>query len=36
MADGTRLNQMAENIATIKKQMERDDKELEMIENQGK
>ncbi|XP_059456454.1 uncharacterized protein LOC132186493 [Corylus avellana] len=36
MADGTRMNQMAENIAGIRKQLEKHDKELERVENQGK
>ncbi|XP_059449450.1 uncharacterized protein LOC132180588 [Corylus avellana] len=36
MADGTRMNQMAENIAVIRKQLEKHDKELERVESQGK
>jgi hypothetical protein len=32
MAYGTRMNQMGESVATLKKQMEKFDKELERID----
>jgi hypothetical protein len=32
MAYGTRMNQMGESVATLKKQMEKCDKELERID----
>jgi hypothetical protein len=36
MTEGTRMNQMGDNIVAVKKQMEKYDKKFERIDNQAK